>query len=60
MLERLRAAARPLPHHALPEHGDELVALAKSYGFSNVRVFGAAVRRAAMSGTAATFTRSWS
>jgi predicted nucleotidyltransferase len=44
MLERLRQAARPLPHDALTAHRDALVALAASYGLSNVRVFGSAVR----------------
>lgn len=44
MLERLRQAARPLPHDALAAHRDELVTLAGSYGLSNVRVFGSAVR----------------
>ncbi|SDB79984.1 hypothetical protein GA0111570_101258 [Raineyella antarctica] len=44
MLERLRQAARPLPHDALAAHRDELVALASSYGLSDVRVFGSAVR----------------
>ncbi|MCP2047520.1 UNVERIFIED_ORG: putative nucleotidyltransferase [Paenarthrobacter nicotinovorans] len=45
MIERLRAAARPLPHDALASHGPELRALADRYGFSNVRVFGSAARR---------------
>jgi predicted nucleotidyltransferase len=44
MLERLREAARPLPHDALAAHRDELVALARTYGLSNVRVFGSSVR----------------
>ncbi|WOQ16003.1 helix-turn-helix domain-containing protein [Raineyella sp. W15-4] len=44
MLERLRTAARPLPHDALAAHRDELVVLAHSYGLSNVRVFGSTVR----------------
>ncbi|QGF24122.1 helix-turn-helix domain-containing protein [Raineyella fluvialis] len=44
MLERLRKAARPLPHDALAVHRDELVALAHSYGLSNIRVFGSAAR----------------
>ena len=43
-VERLRQAARPLPHDALTAHRDALVALAASYGLSNVRVFGSAVR----------------
>jgi predicted nucleotidyltransferase len=42
MLERLRAAARPLPHDALAAHHADLVNLAGRYGFSNVRVFGSA------------------
>lgn len=46
MMERLRQAARPLPHDALAAHRDELVALAGSYGLSNVRVFGSTVRGA--------------
>ncbi len=45
MVERLRAAARPLPHEALAAHRGELEALAEKFGFSNVRVFGSAVRR---------------
>lgn len=44
MLERLRAAARPLPHDALAAHRAELVRLAGQYGLSNVRVFGSAAR----------------
>lgn len=40
MLERLREAARPLPHDALAVHRDELIALAGVHGLSNVRVFG--------------------
>lgn len=45
MMERLRAATRPLPHDALASHGRELTALAGRYGCSNVRVFGSAARR---------------
>lgn len=44
MLERLQAAARLVPHAALAAHRDELVALAGKHGFTNVRVFGSAVR----------------
>lgn len=44
MLDRLRAAARPLPHDALAAHRAELVSLAARYGLSNVRVFGSAAR----------------
>ncbi|BCW63862.1 XRE family transcriptional regulator [Arthrobacter sp. StoSoilB22] len=40
MLDRLRAAARPLPHEVLASRGQELLQLALRYGFSNVRVFG--------------------
>ncbi|WP_285725910.1 GNAT family N-acetyltransferase [Psychromicrobium xiongbiense] len=40
MLERLRAAARPLPHEALTAHRPELVSLGGRYGISNIRVFG--------------------
>lgn len=45
MLDRLRAAARPLPHEVLAAHGGELVVLAGRFGFSDVRVFGSAARR---------------
>lgn len=45
MLERLRAAVRPLPHDALAEHRADLLHLAGRYGLSNVRVFGSAARR---------------
>lgn len=45
MVERLRAAARPVPHDALALHSPELALLARRYGFSNVRVFGSAARR---------------
>lgn len=45
MLERLRAAACPLPHDALAAHSGELVSLAGSYGLSNLRVFGSAAQR---------------
>lgn len=51
MLDRLRAAARPLPHDALATHRGELVALAGDFGFSNVRVFGSAARRSARVGS---------
>lgn len=42
MLQRLRAAAQPLPHDALANHRHELTDLASRYGLSNVRVFGSA------------------
>lgn len=45
MLERLRAATRPIPHVALAAHGADLVSLAGRYGLGNVRVFGSAARR---------------
>lgn len=45
MLERLRVAARPLPHDALAARRVGLVSLADRYGLSNVRVFGSAARR---------------
>lgn len=44
MLERLRTAARPLPHDALAARRADLVSLAGRYGFDNVRVFGSAAR----------------
>ena len=44
MLERLRLAARPLPHQALAANRRELSELAKGFGLSNVRVFGSAMR----------------
>ncbi|WP_338114636.1 helix-turn-helix domain-containing protein [Paenarthrobacter ureafaciens] len=44
MLQRLRAAAQPLPHDALANHRHELADLASRYGLSNVRVFGSAAR----------------
>lgn len=44
MLERLRAAARPLPRDALAARHADLVNLAGRYGLSNVRVFGSAAR----------------
>lgn len=44
MLERLRRAARPLPHQALSERRQELYKLARGFGFSDVRVFGSAAR----------------
>ncbi|MFJ4168263.1 helix-turn-helix domain-containing protein [Paenarthrobacter sp. NPDC089714] len=44
MLDRLRAAARPLPHVVLASRAQELRELAGRYGFSNVRVFGSAAR----------------
>ncbi|MBN9613351.1 MAG: helix-turn-helix domain-containing protein, partial [Actinobacteria bacterium] len=46
MVARLRAAARPLPHESFAAHAEELLALAEHYGFSNLRVFGSAARRA--------------
>ena len=42
MVDRLRAALRPLPHEALERHRDELKELAAGYGLRNVRVFGSA------------------
>lgn len=45
MLERLRVAARPLPHEALAARRADLVSLAGRYGLANVRVFGSAARR---------------
>lgn len=44
MIERLRAAARPLPHEALAAHRDELLKLAEEFGLSNARVFGSTAR----------------
>lgn len=44
MVERLREAARPLPHDALAAHRDALLEVARSHGLSNVRVFGSAAR----------------
>lgn len=44
MVDRLRAAMRPLPHEALETHRSELKRLAAGYGLSNVRVFGSAER----------------
>lgn len=44
MVERLRKAARPLPHVLVTAHRDELVALADEHGLTNVRLFGS-VRR---------------
>lgn len=44
MIERLRAAAQPLPHEALARHRAELLHLAERFGFRNVRVFGSAAR----------------
>lgn len=44
MLERLRAAARPLPHDALAAHRAGLLNLAERYGLSDIRVFGSAAR----------------
>ncbi|MGC5616645.1 helix-turn-helix domain-containing protein [Georgenia sp. Z1491] len=46
MLDRLRAAVRPLPRDALAAHRTGLLSLAARYGLSNVRVFGSAARRA--------------
>lgn len=51
MLERLRLAARPLPHDALDAHAAELVSLAARYGLHNVRVFGSSARRSAGPGS---------
>lgn len=44
MVQRLREAARPLPHDALATHRDALLDLAHAYGLSNVRVFGSTAR----------------
>lgn len=44
MLERLQAAAQPLPHDALAAHRRAFADLARRYGFSNLRVFGSAAR----------------
>lgn len=44
MIERLRRAARPLPHEALAAHAAALESVAGKYGLSNVRVFGSASR----------------
>lgn len=44
MIERLRIAARPLPHEALAAHRIELNDLASRFGLHNVRVFGSAAR----------------
>ncbi len=44
MLERLRQAARPRPRDALAAHRDELVSLARSFGLTDMRVFGSAAR----------------
>ena len=44
MAERLRRAARPLPHAALAAHREELLQLAVEFGLSDLRVFGSAGR----------------
>lgn len=44
MVERLRKAARPLPHLVIGAYRDELVALAAEHGLTNVRVFGSVQR----------------
>lgn len=44
MIERLRRAAKPLPHEALAAHAAALESLAGRFGLSNVRVFGSASR----------------
>lgn len=44
MVERLRKAARPLPHVLIDEHRDALVALAAEHGLTNVRLFGSVQR----------------
>lgn len=44
MVERLRKAARPLPHVLISKHRDELVALAAEHGLTNVRLFGSVQR----------------
>lgn len=45
MIERLRAAARPLPHEALAAHAGALVELASKHGLRHLRVFGSAADR---------------
>lgn len=44
MLERLRTAARPRPSQVLHEHRDELLALARRYHATDVKVFGSIAR----------------
>lgn len=44
MLERLRTAARPRPSQVLREHRDELLALARRYHATDVKVFGSIAR----------------
>lgn len=44
MLERLRRAAQPRPHELLRIHRDEIAAVARRHGMSDVRVFGSASR----------------
>lgn len=44
MVERLRVAARPLPHELLAANSVVLKQLAARYGLSNVRVFGSVAR----------------
>lgn len=44
-MQRIRTAAKPMPHDALAKHRNDLVALAAKHGLSNVRVFGSAARR---------------
>lgn len=43
-LERLRLAARPIPHEVLGAKRRQLGELARDFGFSNLRVFGSAMR----------------
>ncbi len=45
MLDRLRAACRPLPRDALDAHRADLITLAEGHGLRNLRVFGSAMRR---------------
>ncbi len=51
MIERLRDAARPLPHDALAAHRRELKDLAAEFGLRNLRVFGSAARGADQPGS---------
>lgn len=43
-LERILAAARPLPSVALHRHRVDVLVLAERYGLTNVRVFGSVAR----------------
>lgn len=44
MLQRLRLAARPLPRQALAAKRRQLDELARSFGLTNIRVFGSTAR----------------